>query len=152
MYRVLSSSVAVAALLAATIPANSSSILRLLEINPDDAPSVIRLGDAEMPVMEARAPGGHSASGQPDRRVELLVLSESILAVGPDAIPVGPEKVASVDNETERPKPRWIAQALPTIIRGGVQHDAGARQEPASPAPRETAADAAPTPATTSPR
>src|SRR5690606_10185181 len=108
MYRVLSSGLACVATLAAVMPANSTSIVTLAAIDPADTPSIVTVGDAHASLIEARWTDGAPAAGQNIGDNQLLVLSGSILASGPDAIPVAPEQVASVDNETERPTPRWI--------------------------------------------
>ncbi len=127
------------------MPANSTSIVTLAGVDPADTPSIVTVGDTNGSPIEARGTDGEPAAGQDVHDSQLLVLSGSILASGPDAIPVAPERVASVDNEAERPTPRWIGQALPTIIRGGVHGDTIASKPasvPAAPATEEAPAGA----------
>ena len=144
MYRVLGCGLACTVTLAATMPAGTTSFVTLADINSTDTPSIVTVGEASSSPLEARGPDGAPATGQNVDERRLLVLSGSILATGPDAIPVASEQVSSVEDEAERPKPRWISQALPTIIRGGTQGSA-ARNTPASvpaAAPEQPAADA----------
>lgn len=128
MYRVLGGSLACVASLVAANPANASSLVALGEVNPSDASSIVMVGEANAPVVEARRADEKTPIQQEAHDRQLLVLSGSILAVGPDAIPVAAEEVASVEVEAERPKPKWIAQALPAIIRGGMHGHAGPTQ------------------------
>lgn len=132
MYRVVAYGLACVAALAASSPANTSSLLELADISGAAAHSVVYLGGNGAGALEARSMDGKAVVTETEG-AQLLVLSTSMLAAGADAIPVAREDVASVVAGEAPRLPAWMAGHLPEIIRGAMQDDAADAGNEAAP-------------------
>lgn len=114
-------------LLAASGQSAASSFVVLPAEPPAEARSVIFLGEPVASPVEARPlPAAASAA-------EAFLLSPSVIAFGAEAIPAAQEQVASIRDRPEdrrasdrktKEKPRWNADSMPLVIRGGIAGDA----------------------------
>lgn len=98
-------------LLVMTTGASTSSIITMAL--PDQTPSIISAGETEAVPLET-APGALSADD-----TEIIAISHSIVAVGPDAIPPSHEEVGAIDKPAEQAEPQaeWLATDAPLSLR-----------------------------------
>lgn len=137
MYRVLAASTL--GLLTA-FAAHATSILTVPELT-GDSDSVVTLGSAEPPSVEARPIGPVSAAGDDDQR--RYEVGASLLAIGADAIPSAPAAVASVEKPAAGEALKLHDAPLPAVMRGGIVGDAFSAPPapPAEPRQAEAAAE-----------
>lgn len=102
------------------------------------SPSIILLGEAAPSPIEALPL--HGATRQAE--TQIYVISNSMIAMGADAIPTASEQVAAIEERAAPQKPRWLAEALPLVIRGGIVGDA--QPAPVEAVAEEEAAETAP--------
>lgn len=100
-------------LLAASASSPASSIITLGM--PGQTPSIITAGEPQATPVEPPA----TAITAED--TEILTIGDSVIAVGPDAIPPSQEEVASVTGTTEAEpdRPEWMAEDAALPLRLG---------------------------------
>lgn len=104
-----------------------------------ESPSIIMLGEAAPAPIEALPIGGETGTSEP----AIYVISDSVIAMGADAIPAASEQVASINEPAAPRKPLWMGESLPLVIRGGMIGDP--RPAPTQQPPAEQAAAGEPT-------
>lgn len=99
------------------------------------SPSIITLGEAAPAPIEALPLDGDAQQAE----ARIYAISGSMIAMGADAIPTASEEVAAIEDNAAPQRPRWFAEALPLVIRGGIVGDA--RPGPVETMPDEETAE-----------
>lgn len=100
-------------LLMMTAEASTSSIITMAV--PDQTPSIISAGEKENILVEV-VPETVDADD-----AQIIAIGNSIVAVGPDAIPPSHEAVGAIAEPEEQAEPQaeWLADNAPLSLRSG---------------------------------
>lgn len=91
------------------VMANAASASSIIAVTvPDQTPSIITAGEAAAAPVEM-TPDAVSADD-----TQIIAIGNSVVAVGPDAIPPSREEVSSIAERAE-----WLTEDAPLPLRGG---------------------------------